>query len=207
MIARRTPRKWADILCACGVTPRTAARWAPVFAATIGPGTFSAGDGELGDFLGQVLHESALLERLEEGLVYTRPERLCEVWPSRFRAMADAQACVRNPQALANKVYGGRMGNMASGDGYRYRGRGLIQVTGRDNYAAVSRAIGVDLVSNPDKLSLPETALSASIAWWEGRIPDAAMGDVKRITKLVNGGTAGLDDRAKLAARAARALA
>lgn len=203
----RNATKWTEILTACGVKSATAARWAPVFAAAIRPGTFSAGEGELDDFLGQVLHESSMLERTEEALVYTTAARLCEVWPSRFRTTSDAAACVRNPQALANKVYGGRMGNVAPGDGYRYRGRGLVQVTGRDNYATVSRAIGIDLVSDPDKLSKPEAALAASIAWWEGRIPDSAMGNVRRITKLVNGGTAGLDDRARLAAKAARALA
>lgn len=204
---RRTAKKWTEVLTACGVKPATAARWAPIFSVGIGPGVFSAGTGELDDFLGQVLHESAMLERVEESLNYTRVERLCEVWPSRFKTAADATACVRNPQALANKVYGGRMGNSLPGDGWRYRGRGLVQVTGRDNYAMVSRAIGVDLVTDPDKLSQPATALAASIAWWEGRIPDSAMGDVRRVTKLVNGGAAGLDERVALTAKAAKALA
>lgn len=203
----RDAKAWTTFLTKCGVKQATAARWAPVFAAAIIPGTFSAGESEVDDFVGQVLHESAMLERVEESLNYTRADRLCEVWPSRFKSAADAAACVRNPQALANKVYGGRMGNTAPGDGWRYRGRGLIQVTGRDNYATVGRALGIDLVANPDLLARPDIALKASIAWWERNVPDSAMGDVRRITRIVNGGTAGLEHRAELTAKAGGAQA
>ena len=71
----------------------------------------------------------------------------------------------------------------------------------------VGKAIGLDLAANPDLLAKPDIALRASIAWWERNVPDSAMGDVKRVTKLVNGGTHGLDDRARLAALAGKALA
>jgi len=206
MITRTAP-KWAEILIACGVKPATAVRWAGVFAVEVGPGTFSAGDSELDDFLGQVLHESGMLERLEEGLSYSTAQRLCDVWPKRFPTVADAAPYVRNPEGLANRVYAGRMGNVDAGDGWKFRGRGLVQVTGRDNYAAVGQALGMDLVRDPDQLLRPAVALRASVAWWERRIPDSAMGDVVRVTKLVNGGTAGLDDRAKLSSRAAKAIA
>lgn len=202
----RKAADWVRILVQCGVKAVTAARWADVFAAEVGAGKFSAGDAEIDDFLGQVLHESGMLERLEENLNYTRAERLCEVWPTRFKTAGDAEKFVRNPAALANKVYGGRMGNTDPGDGYRYRGRGLIQVTGRDNYAAVARATGLDLLANPDMLAQPAIALRASIAWWEGRIPDAAMGDVKRVTRLVNGGTHGLAHRKQLTEAAGKAV-
>lgn len=202
----KTAQKWAEILRACGVKPATASRWAPVFAAEIRSGAFSAGDAELDDFLAQILHESAMLERLEEGLSYSA-ERLCAVWPGRFPTIAAAQPYARNPEALANKVYGGRLGNTQPGDGWRFRGRGLMQVTGRANYEVVGKAIGLDLAANPDLLAKPDIALRASIAWWERNVPDSVMGDVKRVTKLVNGGTHGLDDRARLAALAGKALA
>lgn len=198
-------RKWVDVLLACGVRPVTAGRWAPVFEAEIKPGTFSAGDSEIDDFLGQVLHESGMLERLEEGLLYSA-DRLCEVWPNRFRTAADAASCARNPQALANTVYGGRLGNTAPGDGWKYRGRGLLQITGKDNYAALGRVLKLDLVGNPDLLTQPAIALRASIAWWEGNVPDSVMGDIARVTRRVNGGTVGLDHRSEVTAKARRAL-
>lgn len=204
----RTAGKWADILRACGVRVTTATRWGPVFTAVVRDGAFSIGDAELDDFLGQVLHESQMLERLEENLMYTTPERLCAVWPTRFRTAADAKPYVRNPRGLANKVYGGRLGNVGADDGWLYRGSGLIQCTGRDNFLLVGKAIGVDLVATPDRLRTDHAvALRASIAWWEGRVPDSAMGNVRRITKIVNGGTHGLDDRGRLAALAAKAIA
>lgn len=197
---------WLTILTACGVRPATADRWAPVFTAEIGPNTFSAGDDEIDDFLGQVLHESGMLERVEEGLTYTTAERICAVWPRRFPTVADAQPFVRNPVGLANRVYGGRMGNTDSGDGWKYRGRGLMQVTGRINYAQVGKALGIDLLANPDLLAQPVYALRASIAWWEGNVPDSAMGDIVKVTRRVNGGTVGLDHRQKVTQAANAAL-
>lgn len=200
-------RKWADILTKCGVKPATAARWAPVFEAEIKPGTFSAGDAELDDFLGQVLHESGMLERIEEALTYTTAARIRAVWPTRFKEAGSADRFVRNPQGLANRVYGGRMGNTDLGDGWKFRGRGLLQVTGRDNYTALARVLGLDLVGNPDLLKQPAIALRASIAWWEGNVPDAVMGNIKRVTARVNGGTVGLDHRAEVTDKARRGLA
>lgn len=103
-------------------------------------------------------------------------------------------------------MYGRRLGNTAPGDGWKYRGRGLIQVTGKDNYKAVGDALGIDLVNNPDTLVRPEWALKSSIAWWEGNIPDAIMGDTVRVSKRVNGGTIGLDHRIALTDKAGDAL-
>lgn len=162
---------------------------------------------EVDDFLSQVLHESGMLERMEEGLVYSTPERLCAVWPTRFPTVASAQPYVRNPAALANKVYGGRMGNTQGGDGFKYRGSGPIQVTGRDNFAALQKATGLPLLDNPDLLRRPGVeALRVCIAWWEGNVPDSVMGNAKRVRKAVNGGTVGLDDTVRLAALAGGAL-
>ena len=202
----RTAADWNRILVQCQVKPLTAAKWAPIFATEILAATFSAGDSEVDDFLGQVLHESAMLGRLEEDLSYSA-ERLTQVWPMRFQTAAMATPFARNPEALANKVYGGRLGNTQPGDGWRYRGRGLIQVTGLDNYRLVSQAIGIDLVAHPERLADPAIALRASIAWWEKRIPDEAMGNIVRVSKLVNGGTVGLKHRDEVTSAARKGLA
>jgi putative chitinase len=207
MTISKTPAQWTEVLTRCGVKRATAARWAPVFSSVITDDSFSAGASELGDFLGQVLHESGMLERVEEGLTYTSASRLCAVWPRRFPTPADAAPYVRNPEGLANHVYSGRMGNMQHGDGYRFRGRGLLQVTGRDNYTAVGRAIGMDLTGNPDLLAQPEFALRASVAWWEGNLPDSIMDNIVKVTRRVNGGTVGIEHRAEVTQAADRALA
>lgn len=200
-----TASKWLEILIQCDVRAITASKWAPIFAEVVGDSTFSGGDLEVDDFIGQVLHESGHLERLEEGLSYSA-ERLMAVWPKRFPTLESATPFARNPAALANKVYGGRMGNTEAGDGFKFRGRGLLQVTGRYNYDTVGAAMGLDLIANPDMLAHPETALRSAIAWWEGGIPDSALGNIVKVTKLVNGGTTGLDDRQKLTDAAREAL-
>jgi len=202
----RTPAEWNEILVRLGVKPFTAARWSTVFSDVIQPGTFSAGDDELDDFLGQILHESAMLERTEEALSYSTT-RLCSVWPKRFPSIADAGPYAHNPEALANKVYGGRLGNTEPGDGYKYRGRGLVQITGRANYAAVAEALRLDLIGLPELLSEPAIALRASIAWWEGNIPDSVLGDIVKVSKRVNGGTVGLAERERLTDEARNELA
>lgn len=203
----RSATEWSAILARCGVRTETASRWAPVFADVIGDDTFSADDRDIPEFLGQILHESGLLEITEENLNYKRAERICAVWPRRFPDVDDAEPYVRNPPALANKVYSGRLGNKDPGDGFKYRGRGLLQCTGRDCYAEVGRILGVDLVGQPDLLAQPETALRSAIAWWEGHIPDAVLGNVQRQTKIVNGGQIGLADRVMLTQLARQAVA
>lgn len=198
---------WLTILIRTGVRPDVAPRWAPVFAAEIKPDTFSLGLAEVDDFLGQILHESAMLTRIEENLNYTSAARICAVWPSRFKTTDDAEQFVRNPVGLANRVYGFRMGNEEPGDGWRYRGRGLLQVTGRDNYRALGRVLGMPLEKDPDLLLRPELALRASVAWWEGNIPDGVVGDIQRVTRRVNGGTHGIEHRAELTRKAGEGLA
>jgi putative chitinase len=202
----RSAPDWVNILTACGVRNSTALHWAPVFVECIQDGTFSAGDADIEGFLSQVLHESARLEVVEENLNYST-ERLMAIWPARFPTHAGAQLYARNPQALANKVYGGRLGNTEPGAGWKYRGRGLLQCTGRDNYAAVGKTIGADLVGNPDLMTDPKYALLSAIAFWEKNIPDTALGNVQRETKLVNGGTVGLAERIALAEIVKDALA
>lgn len=204
---QRNAQQWQAILAACGVAPAIAATWGQVFADTVKDGTFSAGDAEIDDFLGQVLHESEGLTRFSENLDYKTAARLCANWPSRFPTIESATPFLHNPQALANKVYGGRLGNAHPGDGWRYRGRGPIQITGRDNYAFVGDLIGQDLIDLPELLEQPHYTLEATIAWWERRIPDSMLGDPERITRRVNGGLIGLADREAKTEAAARALA
>lgn len=201
----RTAHDWYDILIACQVKPHVAAEWSEVFADVVKPDSFSAGDEDLSAFLGQILHESDGLTRLEESLTYSA-ERLTVVWPGRFPTKADAQPYARNPEALANKVYGGRMGNTDPGDGWKYRGRGPLQVTGRDNYRSVGEIVGQDLETMPELLEQPRFALEACIAWWEDRIPDELLGDPEKTTRRVNGGLIGLAHREELTAAAREAL-
>lgn len=205
---KRIAPEWYRILVQCQVKPITAAIWSEIFAACVGPDTFSAGDEDLRNFLAQTLHETSLLEKLEENLNYS-PERLMKVWPRRFPTLASARPYARDaggPEALANRVYGGRLGNADPGDGWRYRGRGIPQVTGKDNYALVQKVTGLPVLKNPDLLAQPLPALQAGIAWWERSVPDAILGDPERVSQAVNGGDIGLEDRLALTEIASRAL-
>lgn len=206
---QRIPRdasQWLHLLLRCEVKPLVAAQWAEVFARQVTDDTFNLGDAELDDFLGQILHESDGLTQFGENLNYSA-ERLCQVWPKRFPTLADARPFARNPEALASKVYGGRMGNSEPGDGWKYRGRTPIQLTGKDNYREVGALMGLDLVSQPELLSEPDYALKAAILWWEDRIPDSLIGDPEKVTRRVNGGLIGLVDRTHLTGLAGEALA
>lgn len=194
------------MLIACNVKPSVAAMWSQVFADTIRDDTFSQGESEIDDFLGQILHESDGLQHLTEQMHYSA-ERLTVVWPSRFPTVNDARPYANNPEALANKVYGGRMGNNEPGDGWRYRARTPLGITGKDNYQWLGDLLGQDLVSLPELLEQPHYALEACIAWWEGKIPDTMIGDVEKITERVNGGLIGLVDREERTRRAQEALA
>ncbi len=198
--------EWRDVLLHCGVKAITAVPWARVFADVVKDTSFNKGLDEVDDFLGQVLHESAELTQFEEHLSYSA-ERLVQIWPTRFPTLADARPYARNPEALANRVYGGRMGNVELGDGWRFRGRGPIQLTGRANYAFVGDLVGQDLTVLPELMAQPRYALEATIAWWERRIPDEMIGDPEKVTQRVNGGLIGLADREQLASLAKQALA
>lgn len=205
---KRNTSQWLSVLLHCGVRVAVASVWAPIFAQVIDAQTFSKGEDEVPDFLSQILHESDLLEQLEEDLYYVTPGRLMTVWPRRFLSPADGRSYLRNPEALANKVYGGRMGNTQPGDGWRNRGSGLIQITGADNLRAVQKVTGIPVYDNPELLRKPTPeALRVVIAWWEGNVPDVAMGNVRKVTRAVNGGTTGLEDRIALADKASEALA
>ncbi|AGW14118.1 glycoside hydrolase family 19 protein [Megalodesulfovibrio gigas] len=154
-------------------------------------------------FLAQVFHETGQLRRAEESLNYTTAARLMVVWPSRFKRPADAMPFVSNPQALANAVYGGRMGNTQPGDGWAYRGRGLLQLTGREMYARVGRAAGLDLETSPELACAPETALLVAATVWALKQCNASadQDDVAGVTRRINGGSNGLQDRTRLLKR------
>jgi putative chitinase len=158
-------------------------------------------------FIGQCAHESANFTKLEENLNYS-PERLTKVWPSRFPDLASADKYAYNPQALANKVYAGRLGNNQENDGWNFHGRGLIQLTGRENYERCGSSLGVDLISNPAWLLDPKyAALSAGWFWNKKGLNELAdQQEHGQITKRINGGTLGLDDRLQKITKALAAL-
>ena len=148
-------------------------------------------------FLAQLDHESGGFRTLSENLRY-RPSQLLKTFPKYFRNIEEATAIASGgPEAIANRVYGGRMGNKDEGDGFKYRGRGFIQLTGRDNYTRAGKDLGLDLVNNPDLAAEPENAAKIALWYWNQRgIGNAArQGDIEKVTKLINGGTNGLEDR------------
>ena len=148
----------------------------------------------------QISHECGGGRIAEENLNYSKAARIAQVWPSRFTA-ASAAPYVMNARALANKVYNGRMGNrVGSSDGYDYRGRGLIQITGRDGYRSVGKIAGLDLEKNPALANEPHNLLLVACAFWSWKGLNALCKDTSdstlvAITKRVNGGTNGLTDR------------
>ena len=149
-------------------------------------------------FIGQCGHECGNFKILEENLNY-RAATLMKLWPKRFPTQEIANAYAGNPKKIANMVYANRMGNRdeASGDGYRFRGRGCIQLTGHDNYFHAGKALGVDFVANPDLVATPKyAALTAGWFWFTHGCNDLAQAaNWTGLTKKINGGTIGLNER------------
>jgi putative chitinase len=147
-------------------------------------------------FIGQCMHESGGFKFLRENLNYSA-KALMNTWPSRFPDMDTAEKYERQPEKIANKVYSGRMGNTEDGDGAKYIGRGLIQLTGKDNYKAFGEAIGEDLVANPQLVEEPRYAALSAGWFWNKRglnaLADAM--DITTLTIRINGGKIGIDDR------------
>lgn len=183
----------------CGVTPDGA----------FGPNTARAIASHYGwtpergaHLLGQAAHESMNFLVSEENLNY-RASTMCRVWPSRFKSEAEAAPYAMNPEALANKVYSNRMGNgpESSGDGWKYAGKGFIQLTGKDNTRAFAEHIGRDsLIDDPSPIAT-DLAMESAVFFFEKNglfsIADQGVNDdtIKQITRRVNGGYHGLDDR------------
>ena len=149
-------------------------------------------------FIGQMSHECGNFRILSENLNY-KAATLMKLWSKRFPTLEIANQYAGNPQKIANMVYANRMGNRdeASGDGYRFRGRGCIQTTGHANYFHAGQALGVDFVMEPDLVASPKyAALTAGFFWsTHGLNALADAQDYKSITKRINGGFIGLDDR------------
>lgn len=163
-------------------------------------------------FIAQAGHESGDFAHVEENLYYTTAERVRSIWPTRVHSLGEAATLLRNPQALANRVYSGRNGNgdESSGEGWKYRGRGLIQLTGWANYLAAEAAIDQPYKAQPDLVLLPAHACMTA-AWFfvaGGCLPLADASNTEGITKVINGAAmAGLNDRRQRFERALRAIA
>ena len=156
---------------------------------------------KLSHFLSQCAHESGNFKFLNENLNYSA-DGLRKIFPKYFPTLEAANKYARQPEKIANKVYGGRMGNgdEASGDGFKFRGRGYIQLTGKDNYAAFDKFVDDDIMANPDLVATKYPLMSAAFFFhknklWDicdkGHTPDVVLA----VTKRVNGATHGLADR------------
>lgn len=178
-------------LIAAGIGPTQARQFAePLAAACQRFGITTAP--RVAGFVAQCRVESAGFTRLEENLNYRKPERLRDIFPSRVRSLDDAaQLVAAGPRAIANRVYAGKIGNgdEASGDGWRFRGRGLKQLTGRANYADAAEALGRPYLEQPDLVALPEDACLTAAWFWHSHklniLADSAQWDA--ITRAVNG--------------------
>ena len=160
-------------------------------------------------FLGQCSQESAGFRVTQEDLFYSA-ERLCQVWPSRFPTIETAQPCAGRPEALANTVYADRMGNgdPASGDGWRFRGRGLIQLTGRSAYESFARATGITLDAAVEQAGTQAGAVATAAWFWtaNGLNALAETWAIDTITQKINGGMNGAADRIRLCEAALHAM-
>lgn len=151
----------------------------------------------LNQFMAQISHECGAGHDVIENLNYSA-QRMTQVWPGRFPTIGSANPFAHNPQALANKVYNGRMGNKSgSNDGWNFRGRGASQTTGREGYEKLSAAVGLDLVNHPELINDPLHFLECGVSDFIicGCMPFAQKDDTLNVTKRLNGGTVGLTER------------
>ena len=159
---------------------------------------------EQASFIGQASHESGHFKLIEENLNY-RAETLMKLWPKRFPTIDEANKYARNPQLIANHIYCNRMGNRdeASGDGYRFRGRGLFQLTGHDNYWHAGQALGQDFVMKPELVATPMFAALSAGWFWQTHGCSKLVDNPEQMCKRINGGLIGLQD---IIAQSAKAL-
>ena len=183
---------------AANISAGLAARWFPHIDAALNEFGITA-PADIAMFIAQVGHESGGFTRISENLNYT-PAGLVASFGKRvtqYQADMLGRAAGRpaKQEAIANLVYGGRLGNKAAGDGWRYRGRGLIQVTGLDNYRRCGAALKIDLVEKPELLQEDQNA-ARSAAWFYASSGCLLYsGEIARVTKIINGGLNGIDDR------------
>jgi len=204
----------AQLAAAIGCPVTRAHQWADPLSAAMTRYAITSPK-RMAAFLAQIGHESASLSRVEESLNYSaariRQLAAAAVPGSRWHRLGSrAFELAHNPVALANAAYGGRMGNgpEASGEGWRYRGRGLLQVTGKYQYTRQSALLGLPLLEQPDLLRQPSyAALSAAAFWYERRCNALADNeDFAALTRRINGGLNGLTDRQRRYQRALKAL-
>jgi putative chitinase len=154
----------------------------------------------LAAFIAQCAHESGGFKFLRENLNY-RAESLMKTWPKHFPTLDIARQYERNPEKIANRAYANRMGNRdeASGDGWRYLGRGLIQLTGKENYQWFAASLEMEVEDLPEYMMTFEGAVQSACFFWETNNLNqwADKGDIVMLTKKINGGTIGLPDRIK----------
>lgn len=207
-----------DLIKAAGVSAQIADTWQQPLASAMQAAAIVT-DRRVAHFIAQTGHESAGFSRIVENLNY-KVEALLSLFGRHRISEADARAYGRtasrpaDQQAIANCIYGGawgakNLGNVQPGDGWKFRGRSLIQVTGRANYLACGTALGLDLVNYPELLERPENAANAAAWFWSSNELNALADNdnIAGITKRINGGTNGLDDRKLRYARAIKALA
>ena len=151
-------------------------------------------------FLAQTAHESGNYRAIKENLNY-KAESLCKVWPRYFPNIEIARQYAQQPERIANRAYGNRMGNgdEASGDGWKFAGKGLIQLTGKDNYTRYAQSLEISLEEASEHLTTFEGCVQSAAWFWEANNLNqwADAGDILTLTKRINGGTIGLDDRIK----------
>jgi putative chitinase len=181
------------------LAPNARSSYRDAFAAAdhvLAPYGINANPRRVAHFMAQVLHETGALTILVENLNYTAT-RLVQVWPSRFKTVAAATPYAHNPEKLADFVYGGRMGNTQAGDGWRFIGRGLLQITGRESYARYGHALGIDLVGTPDLAFSAASCLQVAAEEWtaSGCNALADADNVRKVTRAINGGLVGLASR------------
>lgn len=151
-------------------------------------------------FLANVAVESGELSRVTESLYYSTPERIAAVWPTRFTVEV-AKQYVKQPQLLAEKVYGGRFNN-PPGKSFSYIGHGLIQITGLDSHRAAGEAMGIDLVAHPELLTTPQYAAESAAWFFSKNCNELADKNFDSVCRRVNGGTNGLTERRLFYSRA-----
>jgi len=217
-----TPK--VEHIVAAGVKQATAQKWVDAVAAACQEFNINTPQ-RIAGFLSQCAHESGGFERLQENLNYSA-DGMAGIWPRRFAVLGPdgkpvkkdgknqpnkfALALHRKPEMIANVVYSGRMGNgpTESGEGWKYRGRGLKQLTGKTNHSNCSKGLGVDLVDNPDLLLEPIYAARSAAWFWSTNkcnvFADAE--DMEGLTRRINGGLIGLEDRKKRYASAMRSF-